>query len=57
MKDAPAVDTIEQFEPWFGLLMKRMDFVWIYAAGNAYHVWEKPYADRFTPVLARAKEQ
>lgn len=57
MKDAPAVDTIEEFEPWFALLMQRLDFVWVYAAGNAYNVWKKPYSERFPAVLARAKDK
>ena len=57
MRDAPAVDTIEEFQPWFALLMKRSDFVWVYAAGNAYNVWSPPYSERFPPVLARAKDE
>lgn len=55
MKDAAAVDTVEAFEPWLTLLMQRLDFVWVYGAGNAYNVWQKPYADRFPPMLAAAK--
>lgn len=54
-KDVPAVETIEAFRPWFVLLMERLAFVWIYAAGNAYNVREKPYTERFNPVPVEAK--
>lgn len=57
MKDTLAVDTIEEFQPWFALLLKRVDFDWIYAAENAYNVWSQPYSERFPPVLARAKDE
>ena len=55
MKEAPAVGTIEEFEPYFTLLMQRLGFVWVYAAGNAYNVWQEPYSERFPPELQAAK--
>ena len=57
MKDEPAAGKIEEFGPFFTTLMQHLPFVWVYGAGKAYHVWEKPYADRFHPVLAAAKER
>lgn len=53
----PIVSTIEGFKPYFATLMEHRRFVWIYAAGGAYNVWDKPYCQRFPPVLAAAKEE
>jgi hypothetical protein len=55
MTEKPAVASIEDFEPFLQLLMQQRAFVWVYGAGNAYNAWERPYVDRYTPVLVKAK--
>ncbi len=57
MKDTPTLKRVEDFEPVFEALLARLPFVWVYGAGNAYNVWEKPYRDRYDPVLAAAKNK
>lgn len=57
MGDQPGLQGIEDFLPFFALLLQHRRFVWIYAASNAYEVWKEPYVSRFDATLRLAREE
>jgi hypothetical protein len=57
MTQPPSANNIEDFVPFFALLLGERPFVWIYGADTAYDVWKEPYASRFGAALRQSRER